>query len=151
MKYVYSKGGEFCANIFCGNAEIAFARGYKEVSEEMYAKLLTRDAHWVNEELVDREKPQWEKDAEAEAARIAAIDAEIAELKRLLTETDYKAIKYAEGWITAEEYAETKAQRQAWRDRINELEQERLLAAGEDGDPDIPINPEDPEDEQGNG
>lgn len=125
MKYVYSKGDEFCSSTFTGNAEIAFASGYKEVSDEMYAKLLNREAHWVNEELVDREKPQSEKDAEAEAARIAAIDAEIAELKAQLAETDYKAIKYAEGWITAEEYAETKAQRQAWRDRINELEAEK--------------------------
>lgn len=46
----------------------------------------------------------------------------IAELKALLSETDYLAIKYAEGWLTAEEYAPTKAQRQAWRDEINTLE-----------------------------
>lgn len=131
MKYVYSKGGEFCSSTFSGIREIAFASGYKEVSDEMYAKLLTRDAHWVNEELVDRVKPQEEKDAEAEAARIAAIDAEIAELKAELAGTDYKAIKYAEGWITAEEYEETKSQRQAWRDRINELEAEKVATCSE--------------------
>ena len=34
----------------------------------------------------------------------------------------HKAIKHAEGWLTAEEYATTKAQRQQWRERINELE-----------------------------
>jgi hypothetical protein len=131
MEYVYSKGGEFCSSTFTGSAEIALASGYKEVSDEMYAKLLTRDAHWVDEELVDRVKPQEEKDAEAEAARIAAIDAEIAELKAELAGTDYKAIKYAEGWITAEEYEETKAQRQAWRDRINELEAEKVASCSE--------------------
>lgn len=49
---------------------------------------------------------------------------EIAELKQQLADTDYKAIKYAEGQITEEEYSETKEQRQAWRDRINELESE---------------------------
>lgn len=43
-------------------------------------------------------------------------------LKYELSKTDYKAIKHSEGWITDEEYAETKAQRQALRDRINELE-----------------------------
>ena len=91
----------------------------------MYAKLLTRDAHWVNEELVDRDKPQEEKDAETEAARIDAINTEIAELKSDLANTDYKAIKYAEGWIAEEEYAVIKAERQAWRDRINELEAEK--------------------------
>lgn len=48
----------------------------------------------------------------------------IAELKQLLSDSDYKAIKYAEGWFTDEEYAETKAQRQDWRDQINELEED---------------------------
>ena len=122
MVFVYSKGDEFCSSTFTGDREIALANGYKEVSDEMYAKLLNREAHWVNENLVNRTKPQSEIDAEAEAARWAEINSEIATLKSQLAESDYKAIKYAEGWITAEEYAETKAERQAWRDRINELE-----------------------------
>lgn len=46
----------------------------------------------------------------------------VAELKRQLAETDYRAIKYAEGQYTEEEYAPYKAQRQEWRDEINELE-----------------------------
>lgn len=54
----------------------------------------------------------------AEQQRLARID----ELKTLLAESDYKAIKYAEGWITAEDYADTKAERQAWREEINRLE-----------------------------
>lgn len=45
-------------------------------------------------------------------------------LKSYLKSTDYKAIKYAEGEITAEEYAETKAKRRAWRAEINALEAE---------------------------
>lgn len=49
---------------------------------------------------------------------------EIAELKAKLSATDYQAIKYAEGVLTAEEYADMKAQRQEWRTRINELEEE---------------------------
>lgn len=48
--------------------------------------------------------------------------ARIEELKALLAESDYKAIKYAEGWLTGDEYAYTKAQRQEWRDEINRLE-----------------------------
>lgn len=54
---------------------------------------------------------------EAELAEI-----EMFELKQKLYDTDYQAIKYAEGFLTEEEYAEMKAQRQAWRERINELE-----------------------------
>lgn len=50
-------------------------------------------------------------------------EAEIWSLKEQLRESDYKAIKYAEGWITAEDYAPIKAQRQEWRERINELEE----------------------------
>ena len=46
----------------------------------------------------------------------------ITELKRKLIETDYKAIKYAEGQISEEDYAPIKAERQSWRDEINELE-----------------------------
>lgn len=122
MKYVYSNGGEFCTSTFSGARAIAIANGYKEVTDEMYDKLLNRYAHWVDGELVERVKPQSEIDEEEEAARQAAIAEEISALKANLSGTDYKAIKYAEGWITAEEYAETKAQRQAWRDRINELE-----------------------------
>ena len=53
---------------------------------------------------------------------IQAINREISELKKKLFDTDYKAIKYAEGLLTDEEYAEAKAQREEWRKRINELE-----------------------------
>lgn len=47
---------------------------------------------------------------------------EISELKAKLAQTDYQAIKFAEGWITADDYAPTKALRNSWRTRINELE-----------------------------
>lgn len=48
----------------------------------------------------------------------------IIALKQKLQQTDYKAIKYSEGWLTEEEYAETKAERQRIREEINRLEQE---------------------------
>lgn len=46
----------------------------------------------------------------------------IDDLKRLLSGADYIACKIAEGAATREEYAEIIAQRQAWRDEINQLE-----------------------------
>ena len=49
---------------------------------------------------------------------------EISILKQKLNDTDYQAIKYAEGLISDADYAKIKAQRQEWRDRINELEKE---------------------------
>lgn len=78
-------------------------------------------------------------------AEIAAMEAEIAameseriafessrefklmrinELKAQLSATDYKALKYVEGWLTEDEYAPVKAQRQAIRDEINAIEAE---------------------------
>lgn len=47
---------------------------------------------------------------------------EISELKQKLRDTDYQAIKYAEGRLTQEEYQSISNQRQEWRDKINDLE-----------------------------
>lgn len=47
---------------------------------------------------------------------------EIQQLKKQLSDTDYKAIKYAEGQISESEYASVRELRQGYRDRINELE-----------------------------
>lgn len=46
----------------------------------------------------------------------------IAELKQLLADTDYLAIKYFEGYIAANDYLPTKTLRQSYRDEINTLE-----------------------------
>lgn len=46
----------------------------------------------------------------------------ILQLKENLSKSDYKAIKYSEGYLSEEAYAPIKAQRQAWRDEINRLE-----------------------------
>ena len=57
--------------------------------------------------------------------RILRFDAkcEIEELKKCLEESDYMAIKFAEGILTAEDFAEARAKRAAWRERINILEE----------------------------
>ena len=46
----------------------------------------------------------------------------ITDLKLNLRATDYQAIKYAEGEMTASEFADTKAKRKEWRREINVLE-----------------------------
>ena len=48
-------------------------------------------------------------------------ETEVADLKKLLKDTDYISAKIAEGAATREEYADLIAQRQAWRDKINAL------------------------------
>lgn len=47
---------------------------------------------------------------------------EIGRLKQKLNNTDYQAIKYAEGLISEYDYAQIKMQRQEWRNQINRLE-----------------------------
>ena len=53
---------------------------------------------------------------------IEKYQSEIIELKKYLSDTDYKAIKFAEGEIAESDYQEVKSQRHNARVRINELE-----------------------------
>lgn len=43
--------------------------------------------------------------------------------QKLLSDTDYKAIKFAEGWYTVEEYQPIKELREEYRQKIRELEE----------------------------
>ena len=61
---------------------------------------------------------------EAKTDEIVSINKQIQELKQKLSDTDYKAIKYSEGWITEKDYVEVKQQRENWRSIINKLEEE---------------------------
>ena len=56
--------------------------------------------------------------------------AEINGYKQLLCQSDYKALKHADGAMSDEEYAPIKAKRAEWRSRINAAEAE-LAAEGE--------------------
>ena len=49
------------------------------------------------------------------------IDKKIVILKQKLLSTDYQAIKFAEGQISAEEYEPIKKQRQEWRKEVDTL------------------------------
>ena len=61
-------------------------------------------------------------------AEIDEIQRKISEAKAKLSQTDYQAIKYAEGFISETDYAPMKALRQAYRDEINRLEAELASA-----------------------
>lgn len=56
--------------------------------------------------------------------RIEELESEIRGLKLLLSQTDYKALKHADGVITNEEYEETRQLRITYREEINRLEAE---------------------------
>ena len=104
--------------------------GYAGCPDEFYAVFYsTEPAGFVNITVENDVVTAMAVNEEALDAYIASHpepvvtpEEEIAELKAKLAATDYQAIKYAEGYFTDEEYAEMRAQRQAWRDRINELE-----------------------------
>lgn len=61
-------------------------------------------------------------------AEIDEVQRKINEAKAKLSQTDYQAIKYAEGFISETDYAPMKALRQAYRDEINRLEAELASA-----------------------
>ena len=50
--------------------------------------------------------------------------ARISGLLQALDNSDYKAMQYAEGVIEEADYAPIRAMRKAWRDEINQLEDE---------------------------
>lgn len=54
-------------------------------------------------------------------------EARINALRQALKNTDYQAIKAAEGYIPATEFAEIRTQRQAWRNELTELEEKVTL------------------------
>ena len=49
---------------------------------------------------------------------------EMSSLKQQLSDTDYKLLKYLEGYYTEEEYAPIKAEREGLREQIRTLEKE---------------------------
>ena len=104
--------------------------GYAVCPDEFYeAFYSTTPAGFVNITIENDTVTEMTVNQEALEAYLASIpepvltpEEEIAELKKKLGATDYQAIKYAEGALSEDEYANMKVQRQAWRDRINELE-----------------------------
>ena len=79
-------------------------------------------ASWEYAEMPkEQSKQEQEPHIQSEQEKVQA---QINGLKMQLAETDYRAIKYAEGYYTEEEYAPYKKQRQEWRDEINKLEKQ---------------------------
>lgn len=105
MRYYYKQNGT--ENYLSLKSPLSDTSGYTEITEEEFNTA--------------QQPPTPTEEELAEQARLN----EIAHCKAMLAKTDYIAIKHSEGWITDEDYAETRALRQSYRDRINELEQER--------------------------
>lgn len=85
---------------------------------ELFEKCLSDDLTRV----IDYVKSEEEIQEERIRQRNFDLIEQIGELKAKLGKSDYKALKYFEGELTAEEYAPIKAKRHLWRSKINELE-----------------------------
>lgn len=93
------------------------ANDYKLFNGDELVNIITASPQFVDA-YANAEGYTYELVEHEEDVRQARID----ELKQKLADTDYIACKIAEGAATREEYAEIIAQRQLWRNEINELE-----------------------------
>lgn len=92
-----------------------------EITDEEWQRLL--DAQSIGKEIYTKEDGSPDV-RDYIPNRIEEIQWQIENLKRNLADTDYQAIKYAEGEISEEDYLPIKEKRRAWREEINRLEKE---------------------------
>lgn len=98
---------------------------YIEITEEQRRQPLPdKYSYYAVDNGVFVIKRRTPSEAETKADTILSINQQIRELQGKLSATDYQALKYSEGWITEDEYTEIKASRQAWRDAINQLQEQ---------------------------
>lgn len=107
----YPNGGKDVKWIIDTPRIIAKEAQDKEIPIKVY-KLYTKS------ELDDIELLNAKKEAIEAKTKL---ENELKVYEKNLSDTDYKAIKYAEGWITEEEYSTIKAERQSYRDKVNEI------------------------------
>lgn len=115
--------GEKIINIASGHIteeqkKIYLKEGYIEVTDNVEPLDFSRPLMYKGGEIVI-DKAEEEKQNKRFLDR-----SEINDLKHKLLMTDYIIIKIAEGVATAEEYADTIAERAKWRERINEIQKE---------------------------
>lgn len=79
---------------------------------------------YIDGEIQEIESFETEKQKRIESL---SIQKRIQEIKKQLNDTDYVVLKIAEKVATNEEYSDTLANRQAWREEINELEGKILV------------------------
>lgn len=109
----YNKNTKIIDTLWDGNCEIPEGLQTIDFPDTLVEKL--RESNFYTFKYENGQIVEYDNTFELKKARIDV-------LKQQLSDTDYQAIKYAEGQISAEDYEPIKAQRQAWRDEINELE-----------------------------
>lgn len=111
MQYIKTENNKIISVMETTDAELAEINGYV-LSEKEVVQIHNGSYKFADDVTEDDFKPtQKELDAE-----------EISRLKVELASTDYKCLKYVDGALSAEEYAEVREYRAELRQRINELE-----------------------------
>lgn len=95
-----------------------------QVDNDTYQALIDHKLMWQNGELVNNPNYGAYVLEQEKLKQKETIENRINELKQLLKDSDYRAIKYSEGLYTKTEYAPYKEQRQSYREEINQLEAE---------------------------
>lgn len=101
---------------------------YKPLETEEQLNAYSSAAEWCNSNnaTIEDRGEYYEVVPVPEPTQEEKNTAEIELLKAELSSTDYKCLKYVDGALTEEEYAEVKAYRQELRNKINQLEQDLL-------------------------
>lgn len=117
-----------------------FVRHYDEVKEQGHEEVLAefenggKELVWVVDVPAEKERDEFEDILVfVPYDDMTLVKLEIENLKQKLFETDYKAIKFAEGLISEKDYASTKIERQNFRNKINELEQKLAQLGNQNG------------------
>ena len=105
---------------------------YFELTREEHMALMDGQAEGKVITFHDDKKPTLEDPPPPTEEQIA--EQKIRELKAYLSETDYVAIKIAEGEASAEDYADVLAKRKAARAEITELESVSQQSRADDGE-----------------
>lgn len=90
------------------------------------ARIMTEEDSAYFQAKADEETAQRNRNLNIATIRdeINELTRKISDLKRNLNQTDYQAIKFAEGEMLEIDYAPIKEQRKIWRKQINDYEAE---------------------------
>lgn len=111
-----------------GQVQQAIAAGYIPVDTKTYEDFFL-DKIRLNSET--KEFYEYTEPAAMTVAKelLAKKSKKVSQCEQYLTATDYIAVKYAGGDLSAEEYASYKTLRQSWRDAINAIKAATTMEA----------------------
>lgn len=112
MKYCKVENGKITELFETDDAELAELNGYTTPCDREIVQVHDGSYKFADE-VTDADFLPTQEELNAE---------EVVRLKGELASTDYKCLKYVDGALTEQEYAEVKAYRASLRARINELE-----------------------------